>query len=92
MSADVYFTVGLVTIIGLAAKNAILIVQFGLDEEARGVPVAGVERIEGSDLDVVPQLSRLKQAGADTLLLVANVAPSAQVVQAPDGLVRTSTT
>ncbi|RDI99383.1 multidrug efflux RND transporter permease subunit [Dyella solisilvae] len=38
MSADVYFTVGLITIIGLAAKNAILIVQFGLDEEARGVP------------------------------------------------------
>ncbi|WP_313341706.1 multidrug efflux RND transporter permease subunit [Stenotrophomonas sp.] len=38
MSADVYFTVGLVTIIGLAAKNAIMIVQFGLDEEARGVP------------------------------------------------------
>ena len=38
MSADVYFTVGIVTIIGLAAKNAILIVQFGLDEEARGVP------------------------------------------------------
>ncbi|KRG42859.1 multidrug transporter [Stenotrophomonas panacihumi] len=38
MSADVYFNVGLVTIIGLAAKNAILIVQFGLDEEARGVP------------------------------------------------------
>jgi multidrug efflux pump len=38
MSADVYFNVGLITIIGLAAKNAILIVQFGLDEEARGVP------------------------------------------------------
>lgn len=37
MSADVYFNVGLVTIIGLAAKNAILIVQFALDEEARGV-------------------------------------------------------
>jgi len=40
MSADVYFNVGLVTIIGLAAKNAILIVQFGLEEEARGVPAA----------------------------------------------------
>lgn len=52
--------------------------------EARGMPVAGVERIEGSDLDVVPQLSRLKQAGADTLLLVANVAPSAQVVKSLD--------
>jgi multidrug efflux pump len=37
MSADIYFNVGLVTIIGLAAKNAILIVQFALDEEARGV-------------------------------------------------------
>lgn len=39
MSADVYFNVGLITIIGLAAKNAILIVQFALDEEARGVPL-----------------------------------------------------
>lgn len=37
MAADVYFNVGLVTIIGLAAKNAILIVQFALDEESRGV-------------------------------------------------------
>lgn len=36
MSADVYFNVGLITIIGLAAKNAILIVQFALDEEADG--------------------------------------------------------
>jgi multidrug efflux pump len=36
MSADIYFNVGLVTIIGLAAKNAILIVQFAIDEEARG--------------------------------------------------------
>ncbi|HKE93918.1 MAG TPA: multidrug efflux RND transporter permease subunit [Povalibacter sp.] len=36
MSADVYFNVGLITIIGLAAKNAILIVQFALDEEAQG--------------------------------------------------------
>jgi multidrug efflux pump len=38
MSADIYFNVGLVTIIGLAAKNAILIVQFALDEEAKGTP------------------------------------------------------
>jgi multidrug efflux pump len=38
MSADIYFNVGLVTIIGLAAKNAILIVQFALDEEAHGTP------------------------------------------------------
>jgi len=38
-SADVYFNIGLVTIIGLAAKNAILIVEFAMEEEARGKPL-----------------------------------------------------
>jgi multidrug efflux pump len=36
---DVYFTVGLVTIIGLAAKDAILIIEFAKDLRAQGKPL-----------------------------------------------------
>lgn len=50
----------------------------------RGMDYAGIERIEDSDLDVIPQLTRLKNAGTDTLLMVGNVGPSAQVVKSLD--------
>lgn len=50
LSADVYFNVGLVTIIGLAAKNAILIVEFAIEEEERGV----------SPLEAVKAAARLR--------------------------------
>ncbi len=39
MPNDVYFKVGLVTIIGLAAKNAILIIEFAKDLHAQGKPL-----------------------------------------------------
>jgi branched-chain amino acid transport system substrate-binding protein len=51
---------------------------------AKGVTPAGIEKFEGNDVDVVPQLTRLKAAGADTLFLVGNVGPSAQVVKSLD--------
>ena len=39
MSNDVYFQIGLVTIIGLSAKNAILIIEFAKDLQASGKSV-----------------------------------------------------
>ena len=36
MPNDVYFKVGLITIIGLSAKNAILIIEFAKDLQAQG--------------------------------------------------------
>ncbi len=51
---------------------------------AKGMKPVGSEKFEGSDVDVVPQLTRLKAAGADTLFMVGNVGPSAQVVKSLD--------
>jgi branched-chain amino acid transport system substrate-binding protein len=47
----------------------------------RGIELAGVEKFEDNDVDMVPQLTRLRAAGADMLILVANAAPGAQVMK-----------
>lgn len=47
----------------------------------KGVELAGVEKFEESDVDMVAQITRLKSAGADALVLVANAAPGAQVMK-----------
>ncbi|PWV65560.1 efflux RND transporter permease subunit [Plasticicumulans acidivorans] len=39
LANDVYFQIGLVTLIGLAAKNAILIVEFAILEVQAGMPI-----------------------------------------------------
>ncbi len=50
MSNDVYFQVGMITVIGLAAKNAILIVEFAKDTYAQG----------GSIIDATVEAARLR--------------------------------
>ncbi len=51
---------------------------------AKKMQYAAIEKFEAEDVDVVPQLTRLKNAGADVLFLVATVAPSSQVVKSLD--------
>ena len=51
---------------------------------AKGMKAVGIEKFEANDVDVVPQLTRLKAAGADVLFMVGNVGPSAQVVKSLD--------
>lgn len=50
MPNDVYFKVGMITIIGLSAKNAILIVEFAKDLYAEGMPL----------IDATVEASRLR--------------------------------
>ena len=53
-------------------------------EANKGVAIVGTEKFENNDVDLVPQLTRLKQAGADALILVGNAAPGAQVMKSRD--------
>ncbi len=50
------------------------------------IEIAGIEKFENSDVDMVPQLTRLKEKGADVLILVGNAAPGAQVMKARERL------
>jgi len=52
---DVFFKVGIITIIGLAAKNAILIVEFALEEQKRGKSLYEAT-VEGARLRLRPIL------------------------------------
>ena len=49
--------------------------------EAAGIKLAGAEKFDDKDADMTPQLQRLRAAGADAVILVANAAPGAQVVK-----------
>jgi branched-chain amino acid transport system substrate-binding protein len=51
------------------------------NKDNKSVEIAGVEKFEAADVDVTPQLTRLKDKGADSLILVGNAAPGAQVMK-----------
>ena len=51
------------------------------DKINNDVEIVGVETYESSDVDMVPQLLRLREAGADTIVLVTNAPPGAQVMK-----------
>jgi multidrug efflux pump len=52
---DIYFKIGLITVIGLAAKNAILIVEFAIQERNAGKPL-GTAVVEAAKLRLRPIL------------------------------------
>ncbi|MCE1235937.1 MAG: efflux RND transporter permease subunit [Hyphomicrobiales bacterium] len=74
---DVYFKVGLLTTIGLSAKNAILIVEFALEREA-----AGVELVEAT---LAAARQRLRPILMTSLAFILGVAPLAVASGAGSG-------
>ena len=51
---------------------------------ANAMPMAGIEKFGNDDPDLVPQLTRLKDGGADAIFLVANPQPAGQMMKSLD--------
>jgi branched-chain amino acid transport system substrate-binding protein len=45
------------------------------------ITIAGISKFENTDVDMVPHLTRLKEAGADAIILVVNAPPGAQMMK-----------
>ena len=51
LEVDIYFQVGMITLIGLSAKNAILIIEFAMDKLRSGMPLLEAT-VEGNKIEV----------------------------------------
>jgi len=51
------------------------------DKDNNAVEIAGIEKFENNDVDMTPQLTRLKEKGADSIILVVNTPPGAQMMK-----------
>ncbi len=72
LDADVYFNIGLITIIGLAAKNAILIVEFAIDDEAHHKG-EGTEKVRNATVEASKQ--RLRPILMTSLAFILGMVP-----------------
>lgn len=51
------------------------------DEQNGDIEIVGVEKFESADVDMTPQLTRLKDAGAEAIVLVVTAPPGAQMMK-----------
>ena len=51
------------------------------DKTNDALEIVGIEKFENADVDMVPQLTRLKEKGADAVILVVNAPPGAQMMK-----------
>src|SRR5262249_34538339 len=51
------------------------------DKDNAAVDIVGVEKFENNDVDMTPQLTRLREKGADAIILVVNTPPGAQMMK-----------
>jgi branched-chain amino acid transport system substrate-binding protein len=51
------------------------------DKDNPEIEIVGIEKFENNDVDMVPQLTRLREKGADSIILVVNTPPGAQMMK-----------